>query len=453
MSNIFYGLTVLVLGVVLGGQTAVAERVPALMWTNDESVEYPQVLAGHTVSTNDFKQLYLDPLLNKKQGNIVLFVQDKLSVADISHYANVYGYDVKDDAFSNVKSLMSDLTSTHLPNVLSPQSALTQLKTVVLAAPYDVSSLNLAPSSVNVIVVRLPRTKSEDYVQSLRVNDQIIGSVSLQLEGLAQPFYAIYTAMQPTKTASELHDAMSPKRNLLAADSSDASASANNGTLLVNVSNAIYLYTAGISMASDPNAKDVQSFDLLQFEMNDTESYCAGLNSTSNINDSCVVAFSYKGSQPLSSFALRFSFGQSVKEDPGYWTMTRMEMTYSNNTEEQPTTVDMNFAPISDWTPLGLSYSCSAPEWVGAKNKTQHGVPYLKFKSFQVQAFGIKDEKFGHYNDCEGFFGIGIWMALICIAVMIAILVFGLLMLSDITTMDRYDDPKGKTIIVATGTD
>jgi len=113
----------------------------------------------------------------------------------------------------------------------------------------------------------------------------------------------------------------------------------------------------------------------------------------------------------------------------------------------------MDYSVIADLTPLGFSYSCSSPPWVVVKNKTMTDVPGIYFTRFQIQAFQIDQEQFGYYNDCEGFFGIGIWMALISIAVMIAILVFGLIMLSSITTMDRYDDPKGKTIIVAAGTD
>jgi len=419
------------------------------MWTNDESVEYPQVLAGHTVSSNDFRQLYVDPLLNKQQGNIVLFVQDKLSVADISHYANVYGYDVKDDAFSNVKSLMSDLTSTHLPNVLSPQTALTHLNTLVLSAPYDLSTLSLVSDVVNVIVVSLPSTKAGDYVKSLTTNDEIIGSVSNQLSALTSPYYAIYTAIQSTMVASQSLEAKSPKRNLLAANMTDTP---SNETRLLTVEDVIYLYMTGLSMSMSPTGNPSSAFDISQLHVNETESYCSGINSSSSSNDSCVMSIQYSGSDPLNYFALKFSF-DNTHFGQGYWVISRLEMTFSNKTGEEPETVDLNFDPLSLRTPMTYSFSCSHPDWLVPKNKTQGSAPYISFIGLQVQAFGIENSGFGPYNDCEGFFGVGVWMALISLAVMIAILVFGLIMLSDITTMDRYDDPKGKTIIVATGTD
>ncbi|ESO11928.1 hypothetical protein HELRODRAFT_71445 [Helobdella robusta] len=60
-------------------------------------------------------------------------------------------------------------------------------------------------------------------------------------------------------------------------------------------------------------------------------------------------------------------------------------------------------------------------------------------------------DKFGFYNDCVGFFTIGIWMFLISAAILITILLFGVTMLMSINTMDRYDDPKGKSITIAAG--
>lgn len=71
----------------------------------------------------------------------------------------------------------------------------------------------------------------------------------------------------------------------------------------------------------------------------------------------------------------------------------------------------------------------------------------LCFCLFQVQTFYVKGG-FGYYNDCIGFFTIPIWSAIICSAILIAILFFGVIMLMNIKTPDRMDDAKGKTISV-----
>jgi len=66
----------------------------------------------------------------------------------------------------------------------------------------------------------------------------------------------------------------------------------------------------------------------------------------------------------------------------------------------------------------------------------------------QIQAFSVSNNQFGYYNDCTGFFTIPIWMGVITMLSMLAIVLLGISMLLSITTMDRYDDPKGKTITV-----
>lgn len=56
--------------------------------------------------------------------------------------------------------------------------------------------------------------------------------------------------------------------------------------------------------------------------------------------------------------------------------------------------------------------------------------------------------KFGPCNDCTGFFSPAIWGALFVIIILVLILFYGLSSMMEIRTMDRFDDPKGKTIIV-----
>uniref|UniRef100_A0A8W8M5H9 V-type proton ATPase subunit S1/VOA1 transmembrane domain-containing protein n=2 Tax=Magallana gigas TaxID=29159 RepID=A0A8W8M5H9_MAGGI len=50
--------------------------------------------------------------------------------------------------------------------------------------------------------------------------------------------------------------------------------------------------------------------------------------------------------------------------------------------------------------------------------------------------------------DCVPFFSEVIWMGLIATLAFVLILLFGFSMLASVTTQDRFDDPKGKTITV-----
>ena len=65
-----------------------------------------------------------------------------------------------------------------------------------------------------------------------------------------------------------------------------------------------------------------------------------------------------------------------------------------------------------------------------------------------MQPFGIKNDKFSQANDCAGYFTPGIWMGLIITFILVFMLGAGMSMLADLKVMDKFDDPKGKTITV-----
>ena len=67
---------------------------------------------------------------------------------------------------------------------------------------------------------------------------------------------------------------------------------------------------------------------------------------------------------------------------------------------------------------------------------------------FQVQPFDTKNFTFNEAVDCVGWYTEPIWSGLIVALVLVGILTCGLAMIAQVTTMDRFDDPKGKTISV-----
>lgn len=68
----------------------------------------------------------------------------------------------------------------------------------------------------------------------------------------------------------------------------------------------------------------------------------------------------------------------------------------------------------------------------------------------QVQPFNVKNGTFEYAYDCTGFFTIPIFMGLIIAGILILILSSGVLAMFSLTTMDRFDDPKGPGIHVPT---
>ena len=67
----------------------------------------------------------------------------------------------------------------------------------------------------------------------------------------------------------------------------------------------------------------------------------------------------------------------------------------------------------------------------------------------QIQGFGLNNgTDFSYASDCAGFFTPGIWMGLLTGLLMLYIFVYGLHMIMQLNTMDRFDDPKGPSISV-----
>lgn len=66
----------------------------------------------------------------------------------------------------------------------------------------------------------------------------------------------------------------------------------------------------------------------------------------------------------------------------------------------------------------------------------------------QIQGFNVSDGDFSYASDCAGFFSPGIWMGLMTSLLMVLVLTYGLHMIMQLRTMDRFDDPKGPAISV-----
>uniref|UniRef100_A0A1I7UH13 Ac45-VOA1_TM domain-containing protein n=1 Tax=Caenorhabditis tropicalis TaxID=1561998 RepID=A0A1I7UH13_9PELO len=74
----------------------------------------------------------------------------------------------------------------------------------------------------------------------------------------------------------------------------------------------------------------------------------------------------------------------------------------------------------------------------------------------QIQTFNVQNVpawlKAPHFTlqteDCQGTFSAGSWMGIVSALVLIAGLLFGYVMLQSVQTMDRFDDPKQKQIVI-----
>ncbi|XP_016998072.2 V-type proton ATPase subunit S1 [Drosophila takahashii] len=109
-----------------------------------------------------------------------------------------------------------------------------------------------------------------------------------------------------------------------------------------------------------------------------------------------------------------------------------------------------NFRTTGVNAPTTFSYSCGNLTLESTAVNNMYNT--LSFKSLQLQApfDGTYKENFafGDSWDCVGFVTPGILMGLFVVALLLVIMFVGVCWMMDINTMDRFDDPKGKTITI-----
>ncbi|XP_036330728.1 V-type proton ATPase subunit S1 [Rhagoletis pomonella] len=123
----------------------------------------------------------------------------------------------------------------------------------------------------------------------------------------------------------------------------------------------------------------------------------------------------------------------------GYYYMK--QLTYNTNTQFR--TTDINAPPAFSYYCGNLTvYSNSGDSLLW--NSVQFQAPF----GSKVTAVGDKYFEFGDSWNCVGFVTHAILAGLFVSLILLAILFVGICWMMDINTMDRFDDPKGKTITI-----
>lgn len=92
--------------------------------------------------------------------------------------------------------------------------------------------------------------------------------------------------------------------------------------------------------------------------------------------------------------------------------------------------------------PYNFSYHCSL------KTTFANDPVRLNIMDMQVEV-DHKNAVFSDAYDCVGFTSIPIWTGIFVTAILALIMIWAITMIMDIRTMDRFDDPKGKTITIS----
>ena len=158
------------------------QQVSLVLWSSDRGLWAPAADTHEGHITSDMQlSTYLDPALELGPRNVLLFLQDKLSIEDFTAYGGVFG-SKQDSAFSNLENAL-DLapSSLVLPAVdwYAISTLTTYLQEKLRASPLHVDLATLQELKLNasipaLLLIHLPYTARYGWASSLRA--QALGS-------------------------------------------------------------------------------------------------------------------------------------------------------------------------------------------------------------------------------------------------------------------------------------
>ncbi|XP_052451034.1 V-type proton ATPase subunit S1b [Carassius gibelio] len=423
-------------------------QAPLLMWTSDGSnmPHLAQPTAGQTVSGGQLAS-YLKSALSIAPHNVLLFLQDKLSMEDFTMYGGVFG-NKQDSAFLNVESALQTSSSPLVLPALdwSASHSILELLQEELGIPavhIDPSTLKeikLNTAQPSLLAVHLPYT-GDRTKELLLKNDAIIGEVLDMFKSQDVPYTAVYTGLKPSRVIEDtpVMAGHSVGRSLLQAPSE----SPVKPPLVVNSTEGkpCILLWADTLLATYSGIQVDLARSIFNGSANVTDSVCN--------NTLSRLVLNYQNVLNLRSLRLIFSmrkifFPVSARD----WSVVEQVVL-----EYDGQRAIFN-ASRGIYSPAEYSFHCQSVSSAQSpllvpRSATDNATQWtLSFTDFQIQGFNVTGENFSYASDCAGFFTPGIWMGLLTSLLMVFILTYGLHMIMQIRTMDRFDDPKGPAISV-----
>lgn len=390
---------------------------------------FPAVPAMQTIDYASFQSKYL---ANFNPKNIILFIQDALSVEDLSSHPS---------EFQAVNKWMTESHSLYLPNVEEPGHLTHDLAShgynvVSLEPGVPAAGLDLKQQDNNLVVVKLPSTltnpsRSHALQKAVEVMQNVISKV-----GAKREFTFIFTGLKPSvEDTSNKYDARVRVRR--AAD---------------------ILQERGFHSVSCVKMYFKQNFTLTIYDdsgnverkltIDDHSSTDTGHCDTPEMGPVENARLSLKFTNGVEPFT-RVTFTFNFKQKSNSWGVTFVEVLLDNS--KATTDLDLVTPDISG-IPVGMSYSCALPVYFSTNATSTGNKMDLLLEGVQMEAFFeptiMNNGTFGPAWDCVGFFTVPIWAGLLTTLLLLLIPCIGLYMLSDIKTMDRFDDPKGQPIMV-----
>ncbi|NXR34381.1 VAS1 ATPase, partial [Zosterops hypoxanthus] len=402
---------------------------------------------GQVVSAQELTVL-LQPLLTQNSRNLVLFLQDRLSIDDFTYFSESYG---NKNPFQN-EILRSSPSSLVLPavNCKATRYLVSDLQesgdwNLMNLTNLNISQLEVNASNPNLLVVQLQPLSSDlkeiSTLEAIAENDKIIGRVTMELQERGIHFSVIYTALRPSRISRRTDVVAGVRRQLMATEEED---SLSYPPLNVTTGNytCILFYASNFSLKANRSVLiDLTNATFLTQNVDISASECSDSNTTLSLKYTNPV-------NGISSLEIRFLmtnkfYAASARK---WFTLDSVEIV-----QDGEKFAKFNVSGIS--APAEYSFHC---QLVGTSNLyPARLVPSNEAKDWdvfiselQIQGFNIINNQFSYASDCTGFFTSGIWMGLVTSIILLWILTYGIHMIMQLTTNSRFDDPKGPALSV-----
>ncbi|KAM3845718.1 V-type proton ATPase subunit S1 isoform 1-T1 [Vipera latastei] len=461
----------------LGLVAAHTGQVPLLAWSTHSSLWSPLAAPheGHVVTEAQLASL-LDSAVDSGPHNVLLFLQEKLSVEDFTAYGGVFG-NKPDSAFPNLENALGTAPSSLvLPSVdwFAAGAVPAFLKAKLGISPLHVDQNTLQELRLNaslpaLLMVRLPYTTGTHacravfrffrrpplhshrrlswtpfHVSSslmapkevLTSNDEILGQVLSALQSEDIPYTAILTALRPSRVLRDVSDVAPEKlgRQLLQKETAFAPVHYSPDGIP-----RILFWASNLSVTINKTLFDLTNLTFGPSAVVDVQ------ESKWNFSTAELV-LKYEN---IDRKQLKIRFQMTNASYPiskrNWFVLHTVELVRPG---EPPAVFNATYITA----PTNYSFSCacvsSEPSLGGIlvpRNATNWKLTILRF---QIQSYQLINETFSDASDCAGFFSPGLWMGLLTSFLLVAIFTYGLHMIMSLKTMDRFDDPKGPTISV-----
>ncbi|XP_074872785.1 V-type proton ATPase subunit S1 [Carettochelys insculpta] len=440
-----------VLVLALAAAAARAGRVPLLGWS-DRSALWPHCAESYEGQVIGAAQLsaLLGPALDRGPRNILLFLQDKLSLEDFTAYGGVFG-NKPDSAFPNLESALAEASSRLvLPAVQCTAAAgvLGLLEEKLGLSPLHVEpgtlrELRLNASLPALLLVRLPHVSGSSLMapkETLTSNDEIIGQVLSALKEEDVPYTALLTAGGPSRALQAMAD-LAPEgggRQLLQKASPTPAQYPPVRYPLTGVPQILF-WARNFSLLQGS-----QWVDLTPLTFGAEASVDVSASSWNASDSRLVLKYAH-----VLGASLTATFHMTSRKFPvsdRYWfQLSHLELAGALGSSSV-----FNASQVT--APHNYSWRCaylSSLPMFGAGLVPLSPSPWgVLLQDVQLQGFNVTGLHFSYASDCAGFFTPGTWMGLLTALLLAAGFACGLHVLLGLRTMDRFDDPKGTPLAV-----